>query len=92
MVLKIYPKMSGEKISKAIRDIIDTYLDQGISANDAAKRIEQILSTCENRLKKKKKGEYTSTFVRKMGKERLKEFEHLYDFKKGQKKQRRNVG
>ena len=39
MVLKIYPKMSGEKISKAIRDIIDTYLDQGISANDAAKRI-----------------------------------------------------
>ncbi len=86
---QFYPKMSGEKISTTIRDIIDAYFDQSISASDATANIEQILCSLGNRLKIRKKGKYTSTFVRKMGKERLAAFEQLYDFKKKQKKAER---
>lgn len=92
MILQFYPKMSGEKISTTIRDIIDAYFDQSISATEATANIERILGTCKNRLKIRKKGEYTSTFVRKMGKERLTAFEQLYDFKREPGKQERNVG
>lgn len=91
MILKIYPKMSGAKISKIIRAVIDAYLDESITPSEATKNIEQILSTVENRIKIRKKGEYTSTFKREMGQKRLVEFEHLYKFKSTKKKQRRNV-
>lgn len=92
MILRIYPKMSGAKISRTIREVIDAYLDESITSSDATKSIEQILSTVENRIKIRKKGEYTSTFKREMGQKRLVEFEHLYKFKSAPQKRGRNVG
>lgn len=91
MVIKIYPKMSGAKISRAIKEIIDDYVDESITRSEAASWIEQILSTVENRIKIRKKGKYTSTFVRTMGQKRISEFEQLYKFKSVKKKQSRKV-
>lgn len=90
-IYTIYPKMSGAKISRFIKETIDAYLDESITPNEATENIQRILSTVDNRIKIRKKGEYTSTFKREMGEKRLAEFEHLYKFKSVQKKQGRHV-
>lgn len=90
-IYPIYPKMSGAKISRFIKATIDAYLDESITPNEATESIQRILSTVDNRIKIRKKGEYTSTFKREMGEKRLAEFERLYSFKSVQTRQGRNV-
>lgn len=76
--MEIYPKMTGASISIVIKSIIDDYLDESLSEDEARQKIEEVLSSQENRLKIRKRGEYTATFKSKMGVERLNVFGRLY--------------
>lgn len=73
-----YPKMTGLAISRQIKSIVDDWLDEAITDSEASQRIENILSTRENRLKIRKAGKYTPTFTNQMGVSRLEAFGRLY--------------
>ena len=76
--MNAYPKMTGQKITAYIKSVIDDRLDEGITDSEASQKIQEVLSTRENRLKICKAGKYTSTFLTGMGLQRMEIFNRLY--------------
>lgn len=71
--------MSAKEIANQIKEVIDDLWVQEISDEDAKKKIAQLLSDKESRLKVFRGKEKTAVFVRVMGTKRMKTFDELIE-------------